>query len=183
MLAQRPVGAAPAVQASAEALPFPDGSFDAAMAILSDHHWPDRVAGLRELRRVARRRAVVLQCELEAQLDFWLVRDYLTTFRVDSMTMTELAGHLGAQRIEPLPIPHDCRDGFLAAYWRRPQAYLDQRVRDGISVFRLLPPEEVEDAVSRLRADLESGAWARRNAAILELDALDLGYRLIIAEY
>ena len=183
MLAQRPVGAAPAVQASAEALPFADGAFDAAMAILSDHHWPDRVAGLRELRRVARRRAVVLQCDLEAQLDFWLVRDYLTTFRVTSMTIAELAGHLGAQRIEPLPIPHDCRDGFLAAYWRRPQAYLDQRVRDGISVFRLLPDADVDDAMARLRADLESGAWARRNADILERESIDLGYRLVIAEY
>ena len=184
MLAQRPVGAAPVVQASAESLPFPDGSFDAAMAILSDHHWPDRAAGLRELRRVACRRAVVLQCDLDAQLDaFWLVRDYLTTFRVTSLTIAELAGHLGAQRIEPLPIPHDCRDGFLAAYWRRPHAYLDQRVRDGISVFRLLPPQDVELAIGRLRADLESGAWARRNAEILERDAMDLGYRLVIAEY
>ena len=184
MLAQRPVGAAPAVQASAEALPFADDAFDAAMAILSDHHWPDRVAGLRELRRVARRRAVVFQCDLDAQLaDFWLVRDYLTTFRVDSMTIAELAGHVGARRIEPVPIPHDCRDGFLAAYWRRPQAYLDQRVRDGISVFRLLPPQDVEVAVGRLRADLESGEWARRNAEILERDSMDLGYRLVIAEY
>jgi SAM-dependent methyltransferase len=183
MLAQRPVGAAPAVQASAEALPFAEDSFDAAMAILSDHHWPDRAGGLRELRRVARRRAVVFQCDLEAQMDFWLVRDYLTTFRITSMTMPELAGHLGAQRIEPVPIPHDCRDGFLSAYWRRPQAYLDPRVRDGISVFRLLPPEEVDAAIARLRADLESGAWARRNADILEREALDLGYRLVIAEY
>lgn len=184
MLAQRPVGAAPAVQAGAEALPFADGAFDAAMAILSDHHWPDRAGGLRELRRVARRRAVVFQCDLDAQLaDFWLVRDYLTTFRADSMTITELAGHLGAQQIEPVPIPHDCRDGFLAAYWRRPQAYLDPRVRDGISVFRLLPAQDVEVAIARLRADLESGEWARRNADILERDAIDLGYRLVIAEY
>ena len=184
MLAQRPVGAAPAVQAGAEALPFADAAFDAAMAILSDHHWPDRAGGLRELRRVARRRAVVFQCDLDAQLaHFWLVRDYLTTFRADSMTITELAGHLGAQQIEPVPIPHDCRDGFLAAYWRRPQAYLDPRVRDGISVFRLLPAQDVEVAIARLRADLESGEWARRNADILERDAIDLGYRLVIAEY
>ena len=183
MLSQRPVDAAPAVQASAERLPFADGAFDAAMAILSDHHWPDRAAGLRELRRVARRRAVVFQCDLDAQMDFWLVRDYLTTFRVTSMSIQELADHLGAQRIEPVPIPHDCRDGFLSAYWRRPRAYLDQRVRDGISVFRLLPPEDVDAAIERLRADLESGEWARRNADILEHEELDLGYRLVIAEY
>jgi SAM-dependent methyltransferase len=183
MLAQRPVGAAPAVQASAESLPFADDSFDAAMAVLSDHHWPDRPAGLRELRRVARCRAVVFQCDLETMSDFWLVRDYLTTFRETSLTMAELAGHLGAQRIEPVPIPHDCRDGFFSAYWRRPHAYLDPRVRDGISVFRLMPQGEVDTAIERLRADLESGAGARRNADILERDAIDLGYRLIVAEY
>ena len=183
MLSQRPVDAAPAVQASAERLPFADGAFDAAMAILSDHHWPDRAAGLRELRRVARRRAVVFQCDLDAMTDFWLVRDYLTTFRVTSMSIGELAGHLGAERIEPVPIPHDCRDGFLSAYWRRPRAYLDQRVRDGISVFRLLPPADVDDAIERLRADLESGEWARRNADILEREEMDLGYRLVVAEY
>jgi SAM-dependent methyltransferase len=184
MLAQRPIGAAPAVQASADALPFGDGDFDAAMAILSDHHWPDRAAGLREMRRVAARRALILQCDLQAQLEsFWLVRDYLTTFRVESLTIEELAGQLGAQRIEPVPIPHDCRDGFFSAYWRRPHAYLDQRVRDGISVFRLMPREDVDRAVEHLRADLESGEWARRNADILERDAMDYGYRLVIAEY
>jgi SAM-dependent methyltransferase len=183
MLAQRPVGAAPAVQASAEALPFADDSFDAAMAMLTDHHWPDRAGGLRELRRVARRRAVVFQCDLEVQWDFWLLRDYLKPDWEGAMTMTQLAGHLGAQRIAPVPIPHDCRDGFFAAYWRRPQAYLDPRVRDGISVFRLMPADEVDAAIERLRADLESGAWARRNADILEREGLDYGYRLIIAVY
>lgn len=184
MLGQRPVGAAPAVQASAEALPFADGAFDAAMAVLSDHHWPDRALGLRELRRVARRRAVVFQCDLAAQVDgFWLVRDYLTTFRPASMSIEELAGHLGAERIEAVPIPHDCRDGFLSAYWRRPRAYLDPRVRDGISVFRLLPPDDVDAAIERLRADLESGEWARRNADILERETMDFGYRLVIADY
>ena len=94
-----------------------------------------------------------------------------------------LAGHLGAQRVEPVPIPHDCRDGFFSAYWRRPHAYLDQRVRDGISVFRLLPQAEVDEAIGRLRSDLESGAWARRNADLIERESFDLGYRLITAEY
>ena len=185
MLAQRPVGAAPAVQATAEALPFADGAFDAAMAILSDHHWPDRAGGLRELRRVARRRAVVFQCDLEAQAGaFWLVRDYLDDVPpgLDDDRRDRRPPRRAAA-IEPVPIPHDCRDGFLAAYWRRPRAYLDKRVRDGISVFRLLPPAEVETAIERLRADLESGEWARRNAAILEREAMDLGYRLVIAEY
>ena len=183
MIAQRPPGSAEVVRARAEALPFADGTFDAAMAVLSDHHWPDRAGGLRELRRVARRHVVVFQCDLDEMYRFWLPRDYLTTFRPDSMTMGELAEHLGAQRIEPVPIPHDCRDGFFSAYWRRPSAYLDPRVRDGISVFRLLPVEEVEAAVAALRADLESGEWERRNADILDREAMDLGYRLIVADY
>ena len=183
MIAQRPPRAAPAVRASAEALPFADGSFDAAMAVLSDHHWPDRAGGLQEMRRVARRRAVVFQFDIAALVDFWLAREYLVTWRPESLSMEEIAGHLGATRVEAVPIPHDCRDGFLSAYWRRPHAYLDPRVRDGISVFRLLPEADVADAMARLRADLESGEWERRHAGIRDLDELDLGYRLLIAEY
>jgi len=183
MIAQRPPGAAPAVQATAEALPFEDGSFDAAMAVLSDHHWPDRAAGLREMRRVARRRAVLFQFDIAALLDFWLAREYLATWRPQSISMDEIAGHLGATRTEIVPIPHDCRDGFLCAYWRRPHAYLDPVVRDGISVFRLLPAADVDAAMAALRADLESGQWQRRHAGLLELDELDLGYRLVIADY
>ena len=183
MIAQRPPGAAPAVQASAEALPFADGSFDAAMAVLSDHHWPDRAGGLRELRRVARRRAVVFQFDVAALLDFWLAREYLVTWRPESISIEDLAGHLGATRIEAVPIPHDCRDGFLSAYWRRPGAYLDARVRDGISVFRLLPEADVAGAMALLRDDLESGEWERRHGDLLEHEELDLGYRLVVAEY
>jgi SAM-dependent methyltransferase len=183
MIAQRPPGAAPAVRASAEALPFEDGAFDAAMAVLTDHHWPDRAGGLRELRRVARRRAVVFSFDVTLNESDWLARDYLTTFRPEGMAIEEIAEHLGAQRIEAVPVPADCRDGFLYAYWRRPRAYLDQRVRDGISVFRLMPPGEVEAAIAALRADLESGEWERRNADILSLDELDLGYRLFVADY
>jgi SAM-dependent methyltransferase len=183
MIAQRPAHAAPVVRAGAEALPFPDDSVDAAMAVLSDHHWPDRAAGLREMRRVARRRAVVFQFDLRALLDFWLVSEYLTTFRPEGSTADGLERHLGVTRVETVPIPHDCRDGFLSAYWRRPHAYLDPAVRAGISVFRLLPEAEVEDAIARLRADLETGEWDRRHAELLELDELDLGYRLWIADY
>ena len=178
MIAQRPPGAAPVVRASAEALPFPDGHFDAAMAVLTDHHWPDRIAGLRELGRVARR-VVLLTYDETATLDFWLPRDYLTTFRPSGLSIEEIAEHAGTQRNDSVPIPHDCRDGFLSAYWRRPHAYLDKRVRDGISVFRLLPQEEVDEAMRRLEADLRSGEWERRNADILERTEMHLGYRLL----
>lgn len=185
MIAQRPPEAAPAVMAFAEDLPLADASVDAAMAVLTDHHWRDRAAGLREMRRVARRRAVVFQHDPRVGAGFWLVRDYLPTFarRLAGKRLPELMRPLGEVEMRPVPIPHDCRDGFLGAFWRRPEAYLDPAVRAGISVFALLPEAEVDDAVGRLRADLESGAWERRNAAILERDELDLGFRVVVAEY
>jgi SAM-dependent methyltransferase len=182
MRAQRPPDAAPCIDARAEALPFADRSFDAAMAVLSDHHWDDRLAGLRELRRVGRR-AVVFQWDPAFAGAFWLARDHLPSFPPPQQhTLTATAAALGARRSVPVPIPHDCRDGFLMAYWRRPEAYLDAEVRANISVFSLLPPAEVDAMVESLRAELESGAWARRNAELLELDAFDFGYRVLVAE-
>jgi SAM-dependent methyltransferase len=180
MRAQRPPDAAPCIDARAEALPFADGAFDAAMAVLSDHHWEDRLGGLRELRRVARR-AVVFQWD--PAYDFWLTRDYLPSFPgPQAVSLAEATAALGATRSIAVPIPHDCRDGFLMAYWRRPDAYLDPRVRANISVFAQLPVAEVEAMVGALRRDLESGAWVARNGALLSLDAYDFGYRLIVAE-
>ncbi len=182
MRAQRPPGAAPCIDARAEALPFADGSFDATMAVLSDHHWEDRLAGLREMRRVGRR-AVVFQWDPRFAGAFWLTRDYLPSFPGSQrVSLAETEAALGAVRAVSVPIPHDCRDGFLMAYWRRPEAYLDPEVRANISVFSILPPDEVEAMIATLRGDLESGAWERRNAALLDLDAFDFGYRVLVAE-
>jgi SAM-dependent methyltransferase len=182
MRAQRPPGAAPCIAARAEALPFEDGSFDATMAVLSDHHWEDRLGGLRELRRVGRR-AVVFQWDPAFADAFWLSRDYLPSFPAPrGISLAETEAALGATRKLPVPIPYDCRDGFLMAYWRRPEAYVDPAVRANISVFSLLPADEVDAMVVALRADLESGTWARRNSELLELDELDFGYRVIVAE-
>jgi SAM-dependent methyltransferase len=182
MRAQRPPEAAPCIDARAEALPFADRSFDATMAVLSDHHWEDRLGGLRELRRVGRR-AVVFQWGPSFADAFWLARDYLPSFPdPQSVSLAETEAALGATRAVPVPIPHNCRDGFLMAYWRRPHAYLDPAVRANISVFSLLPRAEVAAMVAALTADLESGEWERRNAELLELDAFDLGYRVIVAE-
>ena len=99
------------------------------------------------------------------------------------MPLPEIAEHLGATEIQTVPIPADCRDGFLHAYWARPHAYLDPAVRRNISVFGRVPAPEVEAAVARLRADLESGAWRARNAEIVGEPEMDLGYRLLIADY
>jgi SAM-dependent methyltransferase len=182
MRAQRPAEAAPCIDARAEALPFGDGEFDATMAVLSDHHWSDRLAGLRELRRVGRR-AVVFQWDPAFVGAFWLTREYLPSFAGGLHGGFEGArAALGATRVEAVPVPHDCRDGFLMAYWRRPEAYLDATVRANISVFSLLPAEEVDAMVAALRADLESGEWERRHTDLLARDEIDLGYRLLIAE-
>jgi SAM-dependent methyltransferase len=182
MIGQRPPGSAPVIQASATALPFPDGAFDATLAVLTVHHWPDRTRGLAELRRVARDRAVILTWEPDAA-PFWLVEDYFPELvaldRAIFEPLDALRRLLGPIEVRPLPIPHDCVDGFLGAYWRRPEAYLDAAVRGAISTFAKLA--DVEPGLARLRRDLEDGTWRRRNAALLERPALDLGYRLVIA--
>jgi SAM-dependent methyltransferase len=190
MIAQRPAGAAPVVRARAEELPFADDAFDAAMAVLSDHHWRDRARGLRELRRVARDRVVLLSFDpAEAEL-LWLVTEYLPGFldlvpdryRTPGAWGRELEGELGPVRLVPVPIPHDCLDGFLGAFWRRPEAYLQPEVRAGISVFARLADQEIECALTALNADLQSGSWHQRHRALLDLPELHLGYYVVVAE-
>jgi SAM-dependent methyltransferase len=184
MRAQRPPDAAPCVAGSAEDLPFDDGSFDAAMAVCTLHHWQDPVAGLREMRRVARRVVVFLFDTSDTQ-QFWLTRDYLPEFAALPAVkvlaaLDALAGVIGA-RTEPVFVPWDCADGFFEAYWRRPEAYLDADVRRGVSVWSAVGPEAEQRAVAELRGDLASGRWADRNRDLLGLDAADLGARLLIA--
>lgn len=184
MLAQRPPGSAPAVRARAEALPFPDGTFDAVLAILTLHHWTDRALGLAECARVARKRVVLFTWDAESD-GFWLVQDYFPQFvqtdRLRFPTMQaygELLGPRARVEISAVPIPRDCIDGILGAYWARPAAYLDPRVRAGISSFAR---PGAEPGLARLAADLGSGAWHERHGHLLELNELDLGYRLVVA--
>jgi SAM-dependent methyltransferase len=184
MRAQRPAGSAPCVAAVAEHLPFGDQSFDAAMALSTVHHWSDPIAGLREMRRVARR-VVVLTFDAsyaEWRHRFWLTRDYLPEFAdllVGWPSLNEQARAIGA-RMEPVLIPWDCADGLFEAYWRRPEAYLDDHVRRGVSVWARVGPETEQRVVRSLRADLASGRWAERNHGLLSLDAADLGLRLLV---
>jgi Methyltransferase domain len=183
MLGQRPSGAAPAIRAWAEQLPLADGSFDAAMALLSDFHWADRSRGLRELCRVARKRVVVLTLDLSVVCEFWLVRDYLpNALPASSMTIAQIVDVLGAGKTIPVAIPNDCADGFIHAFWRRPHAFLDPAIRASMSFLASLPREDIDAALVRLRADLRSGAWAERNRVLLDREELDCGYRLVIAE-
>lgn len=182
MRAQRPAGAAPCFAAFASRLPFADQSFDAAMAVLTDHHWPDPVAGLREMRRVARR-VVVFQFDARRAGDFWLTRDYLPEFialAARGPSLQARAAAIGA-RMEPVPIPWDCADGFFHAYWRRPERYLRADVRRGTSVFDALGPAAEQRMVRALTADLASGRWAAVNRAITGQAEAELGARLLIA--
>lgn len=185
MIAQRPPGAAPAVRATAEALPVADGAVDAAMASLTHHHWSDAARGFAELRRVSRRQVVFTWDPDVVAREFWFVRDYLpeVTERESGLATVDAAvrGLGPGAVVTPVPVPHDCVDGFFGAYWRRPTSYLDPAVRAGISGLALLDPPVVSRAVERLGADLESGAWARRYADLVDLPELDLGYRLVVA--
>jgi SAM-dependent methyltransferase len=181
MRAQRPPGAARCIAAQADDLPFDDASFDVAMAILTDHHWPDPIAGLREMRRVARR-VVVLQWDtLIEPSPFWLVRDYMpefTALATGRPTLSARAAAIGAP-MSVVAIPHDCTDAFFPAYWRRPHAYLDPAVRRTTSVWSRVGPTIERRVVKELARDLQSGAWRHRNAGILRLQALDTGARLL----
>ncbi len=170
------------VQSTADNLPFADNSFDASMAVLTVHHWPDKRAGLREMQRVTRDRIVLLTFDPDYR-DIWLL-DYLPELaELDAQQMPRMADYstwLGEHSVIPVMIPHDCSDGFLYAYWRRPAAYLDPQLRKGSSSFWAI--DNVEAKLDRLRVDLESGEWRRRYGHLLEREELDLGYRLVIVE-
>lgn len=186
MIRQRAPDAAPIVRAVAEHLPFPDDAFDAAMAVLTVHHWTDRAAGLAELVRVARRRVVLFTWDPIPRGRFWLTDEYLPEIMDLDVprfpTMDALAAHLGAIDVRIAPVPHDCIDGFLGAYWRRPEAILDPGVRRGVSCFGQLPADVVDAGVSRLAADLASGAWDARFGHLRTETTADLGYRIVVAE-
>jgi SAM-dependent methyltransferase len=186
MIRQRPAEAAPCLQGSAEALPLETGSVDAAMGVLTVHHWKDVALGLSEMARVARKRVVLLTWVPDSA-PFWLTEDYFPEItardrRVFPRTpvliemLERIVGHV---TIEPVPIPHDCTDGFLCAYWRRPEAYLSAEVRSAISSFSAFA---FEPGLGRLRDDLGSGRWTERHGQLLDREAMDLGYRIVRCE-
>jgi SAM-dependent methyltransferase len=182
MIQQRNASAASVVQGFAEDLPFDDKSFDAAMAVLTVHHWTDQAKGLREMRRVTRGPVVILTFDPSHQV-FWLT-DYLpalvTLDHAQMPLMRDYETWLGQVTVTPIPVPHDCTDGFLSAYWRRPTAYLDPKIRNAISSFWALG--DVSEAIGKLARDIDSGAWAARYADLLDVDEADFGYRLVTAK-
>jgi SAM-dependent methyltransferase len=186
MALQRPPALPPAVLGVAESLPLADGTVDAAMAILTVHHWADARRGLAELVRVARRRVVLLTIDVEAEADMWLIRDYVPELldqdRRDFPTMEQLTEALGPTRVVRVPVPRDCTDGFLLAFWSRPEAVLDPAARAATSGFARMDDALEAAAVARLERDLASGAWDRAYGHLRTQPVLDVGLRLTVTE-
>jgi SAM-dependent methyltransferase len=186
MIAQRKPGSAHAVRGVAEALPFADRSFDAAMAMSTLHHWSDLAAGLAEMSRVAARRVVYFS-EPSLPGQHWLVDDYfpsilsrsINTAAPSAERVVELLG--GDCEVHVFEVPSDFAEASAGAFWARPEAYCDPAIQAAMSMFALLEPPVVESGVARLRTDLASGAWDRRHGHLRQRDRLDLGYRIVVS--
>jgi SAM-dependent methyltransferase len=183
MAAQRAVDAAPVVRAVAESLPFPDGSFDAALAVLTIHHWSDVTGGLREMARVARGVAV-LTFDPVVHAKFWLFTDYVPEVNALPSNLVPapevVAEVIAAERVEPVMIPSDCVDGFNWAFWQRPEEYLDPEARACMSGLAMLPDDLVAQRMDRLRADIADGTWHARHGDLMHDDVIDGGLRLVV---
>ncbi len=181
MIDQRRKHKAAIVCARAEALPFRQDTFDCAMAILTIHHWSDVERGLKEALRVAKGKIILLTW-IGFASHFWLL-DYLPQIKSidESMfpSIKQLSSWIGPVRSVVVPIPHDCTDGFLCAYWRRPEAYLDEGVRSAISTFSRV--HDVEEGLDRLKTDISTGLWHERYADLLEKNETDFGYRMVVS--
>jgi SAM-dependent methyltransferase len=179
MIQQRPASNATLIQGSEEDLPYGDKFFDASMAVLTIHHWSDQERGVMEMRRVTRDKIVFLTYDPLFH-GFWLADYFPALVTLDEGQMPQISSYekwLGPVKVSRVPIPHDCSDGFLAGYWRRPAAYLDERVRAAMSSFWALG--DVSEGLEKLEADLKSGAWEQRYCDLQNLEELDCGYRLV----
>lgn len=185
MIAQRPAGAAAAIQGVAESLPLEDTSVDATMGVFTMQHWDEADRGLAEVLRVTRDRVVLLTLDLGATAEMWLCRDYLPEIIENDRRMfpsiERLRSLLPDVEVETIPVPSDCTDGFCVALWSRPEAFLDPDVRRASSIWHLLPQAVVDRGLERLAHDLESGEWDRRYGELRERESLDIGLRLVCA--
>jgi len=184
MISQRPAQAASVLRGVAEALPIASQSADAVMAVLTLHHWTDLDAGLREMTRVARRQVVFLYSASEIER-FWGTEYFPEALALPSEKRApeaeRLATVLDVVGVEAVPIPFDCIDGFGAAFWGRPEAYLDPDVQAGMSWLAQLTPDDLNRGTTRLRSDLDSGRWDDRFGHLRTLAEFDVGYRLVLA--
>jgi SAM-dependent methyltransferase len=185
MRSQRPSHLAQAIDATAEELPFPDDSFDAAMATVTVHHWKDTDKGLRELRRVSRGPVVVLTFDGDAIDTLWL-NDYVPELFDAERRRYPAIQHIqdvlgGTSTVTPIPIPRDCVDGFTEAFYARPEMFLDPVVRAGQSAWGFVDPLDIEAGMDGLRADLESGDWHRLYGTVAAQPEFVGAVRLITA--
>jgi SAM-dependent methyltransferase len=182
MISQRKVGSPRVEQAFAEKLPFENSSFSHAMTVLSMHHWQNRARAFQEINRVATEKFVSITWDPKSE-PFWLTRDYFPEiYEMDKRIfpgLEEFNEYFDEVTIQTLQIPSDCQDGFLTAFWKRPEAYLSSQVRQAMSPFSKI--KNLSKGLQKLEEDLASGAWARKNHALLGLSSLDVGYRLISA--
>jgi SAM-dependent methyltransferase len=186
MAAQRPRELAPALRGTSAALPLRDGAADAAMAVLTLHHWDgDRERGVREMRRVARGPVVIVTYDPEVSAAMWLIADYLpevaamdhATFPAPAVIASWLGGDV---TVEPLAIARDCQDWMLGSFWAHPERVLDAEARNATSGFARMAPAIVARVVAEVGRDLASGAWHARHGGLLALDDHDVGLRLIV---
>jgi SAM-dependent methyltransferase len=184
MIAQRRGRSRLVVQGVAEHLPFPTQSFDAALAVLTVHHWTNREAGLAELRRVSRRQVVFFFEPLETH-QFWGLEYFDEArdlaFEKNAPREELLRACLNVREVRPALVPNDCTDGFGAAFWSRPEAYLEPNVQNGMSWIACLSPAARTQGTAKLAQDLESGDWDRRFGHLRSMDLYDGGYRIAIA--
>lgn len=180
MIKQRPESDATIIQGFAEDLPFEGAVFDASMGVLTLHHWTDKDAGIKEMQRVTNGQIVLLTFDPFAQW-FWLADYFPALEELDRWQMPQIEQFVewfDEPKVEVVPIPADCTDGFLAAYWKRPEAYLDNRVRAAMSSFSAIG--DISEGLVKLANDLDTGVWHRRYSNLSELNELDCGYRLIV---
>jgi SAM-dependent methyltransferase len=185
MRAQRPAHLSRAIDAVAEALPFPDGAFDAAMTTYSVHQWSDLKAGLREMRRVARGPVVVVGGDPDRVRDYWLAEYAPEMMEIEARrypTISEIAETLGGTvEVTRIPIPFDCADGFVEAYYGRPEGLLDPGARKACSAWSLVDEQRAAQYVEALRAAIESGAWDARHGHLRTQPSFDGSLVLIKA--
>jgi SAM-dependent methyltransferase len=186
MIAQRPAGAARAIQGVAELLPLDDKSVDATMGIFTMQHWDDVDRGLAEVLRVTRERIVLLTLDFDVTAEMWLCKEYLPEIaehdRETFPSIAHLQAVLPSVQVEPVPVPSDCTDGFCIALWSRPEMHLNPEIRRASSIWHLLPQSIVDNGLDRLRLGLESGEWDRRYGHLRTQPEFDVGVRLVTAE-
>ena len=184
MIQQRKPGSAPVIQATADKLPLKDKSYDAAMTVISIHHWHNQQQGIKEMCRIARKRVVIVTIDPRVSNKMWLPADYLHEIaELDSKTLPlpeTICEWLDCKtKIETYPIPKDTPDWTLMSFWAHPERVLDPAARAGTSGFARQPKEIVERVVTDVERDLKSGLWDKKYGHLRKLNEFDAGLRII----